>query len=100
MASAHGAGLMLVPILLAQPMAGMPHPMPSGMQAVHLNSSTIALAVLVHTLSLLFVAGALAVFFNETYEKLGLSLLKHTWLNFDRLWAIALILAGFIALLM
>ncbi len=54
---------MLVPILLAQPMAGMPHPMPSGMQAVHLNSSTIALAVLVHTLSLLFAAGALAVFF-------------------------------------
>jgi hypothetical protein len=100
MASAHGAGLMLVPILLAQPMTGMTHPTTSGMTAVHLNVSTIALAVLVHTLSLLFVAGALAVFFYETYEKLGLSLLKHTWLNFDRLWAIALILAGFIALLM
>jgi hypothetical protein len=100
MASAHGAGLMLVPILLAQPMAGMTHTLTSGIPAVHLNASTIALAVLVHTLSLLLVAGALAVFFYETYEKLGLSLLKHTWLNFDRLWAIALILAGFIALLM
>ena len=81
-------------------MAGMTHPMSAGMPAVHLSVATIALAVLVHTLSLLFVAGALAVFFYETYEKLGLSLLKHTWLNFDRLWAIALILAGFIALLM
>lgn len=100
MASAHGAGLMLLPVLLAQPMPGMTHTMTSGMPTgdMHLSASTITLAVLIHTLSLLLVAGILAVFFYETYEKLGLSLLKRTWLNFDLLWAMALIIAGFIAL--
>jgi hypothetical protein len=103
MASAHGAGLMLVPVLLTQPMAGMTHTMPTHsmpMTSVHLSVSTIVLAVLLHTLALLVVAGSLAVFFYEAYEKLGLSLLKRTWFNFDLLWAIALILAGCIALLM
>jgi hypothetical protein len=102
MASAHGAGLMLVPVLLAQPMAGMTHSMTNAMPATnaHLSAATIMLAVLIHTLSLLLVAGILAIFFYETYEKLGLSLLKRTWLNFDMLWAIALIVAGFIALLL
>src|SRR6202522_3537677 len=102
MASAHGAGLMLVPILLAEPMPGMGHPLPSAGPPtnVHLNAATIALAVLVHTLSLLLVSGFLAIFFYETYEKLGLTLLKGRWFNFDLLWAIALIIAGFIALIM
>jgi hypothetical protein len=102
MASAHGAGLMLVPILLAEPMPGMGHPLPSAGPPtnVHLDAATIALAVLVHTLSLLLVSGFLAIFFYETYEKLGLTLLKGRWFNFDLLWAIALIIAGFIALLM
>jgi hypothetical protein len=100
MASAHGAGLMLVPVLLAQPMHSMTPPMTSAAAAsnVHLNASTIALAVLVHTLSLLLVAGLLAVFFYETYEKLGLTLLKRTWFNFDLLWALALIASGLITL--
>ena len=34
-------------------------------------------------------------FFFESYEKVGLKLLRHTWLNFDPLWAIALLVAGF-----
>jgi hypothetical protein len=35
-----------------------------------------------------------AVAFFETYEKAGLRLLRHTWLNFDLLWAVALVVAG------
>jgi hypothetical protein len=102
MASAHGAGLMLVPVLLAQPVAGITHHMTSGLPAssVYLSASAIALAVFIHTVSLLLVAGILAFFFYETYQKFGLSLLKRTWLNFDLMWAIALIIAGLIALLM
>jgi hypothetical protein len=96
MASAHGAGLMLLPILMAQPMSGMTHNMAGGMAVMpsSLSASTIGFAVLVHTASMLAVAGTLAIAFFETYEKVGLRLLRHTWLNFDLLWAIALLVAG------
>jgi hypothetical protein len=99
MASAHGAGLMLLPILMAQPMSAMAHHMAGGMPLMHTSSNapsltTIGLAVLIHTASMLAVAGVLATLFFETYEKVGLRLLRHTWLNFDLLWAIALLVAG------
>jgi hypothetical protein len=101
MASAHGAGLMVIPVLLAQPMPGMKHNMAGAMPAASqsLSNTTLALAVLVHTASMLIVAGILAVLFFESYEKLGLRLLRHTWINFDLLWAVALLVAGFVALL-
>jgi hypothetical protein len=96
MASAHGAGLMLLPILMAQPMSGMTHNMAGGMAVMpsSLSASAIGFAVLVHTASMLVVAGTLAIAFFETYEKVGLRLLRHTWLNFDLVWAIALLVAG------
>jgi hypothetical protein len=101
MASAHGAGLMLLPVLMAQPMSGkthsmMTHTMTGGTNGIPtlLSASEIGLAVLIHTASMLAVAGILAIVFFETYEKVGLRLLRHTWLNFDLLWAIALLAAG------
>jgi hypothetical protein len=103
MASAHGAGLMLLPILMAQPMSAMTHHMAGGMPLMPSSSNavsltTIGLAVLIHTASMLAVAGVLATLFFETYEKVGLRLLRHTWLNFDLLWAIALLVAGCVVL--
>ncbi len=100
MASAHGAGLMLLPVLMAQPMSGMTHSMAGGMAAMpsSLSASAIGFAVLLHTASMLAVAGILAILFFETYEKVGLRLLRHTWLNFDLLWAIALLVAGCVVL--
>jgi len=101
MASAHGAGLMVVPVLLAQPMIGMTHTMvatwPGNLPP--LAMSLIVLAVLVHTAALLIVAGVLAVLFFESYEKVGLKLLRHTWLNFDLIWAFALLIAALAILL-
>jgi hypothetical protein len=106
MASAHGAGLMLLPVLMAQPMSGMTLSMaggtsviPSSLSASSLTATTIGFAVLVHTASMLAVAGILAMAFFETYEKVGLRLLRHTWLNFDLVWAIALLVAGCVVLL-
>jgi len=97
MASAHGAGLMLMPVLLSQPMRAMP----PGMTMAHesLPASVIVLAVLIHTASMLAIAGVLALFFFETYEKLGLRLLQRAWFNFDLLWAVALLVAAFATLL-
>jgi hypothetical protein len=101
MASAHGAGLMLLPVLMAQPMQGMTHGMAGGTSVIpsSLSASAIGFAVLIHTTSMLTVAGILALAFFETYEKVGLRLLRHTWLNFDLLWAIALLVAGCVVLL-
>jgi hypothetical protein len=100
MASAHGAGLMLLPVLMAQPMAGMTHRMAGGSSVLpsSLGASAIGFAVLIHTASMLAVAGILAIVFFETYEKVGLRLLRHTWLNFDLVWAIALLVAGCVVL--
>ena len=100
MASAHGAGLMLLPVLMAQPMSGMTHSMAGGMVAMpsSLSASAIVFAVLLHTASMLAVAGILAILFFETYERVGLQLLRHTWLNFDLAWAIALLVAGCVVL--
>jgi hypothetical protein len=101
MASAHGAGLMLAPVLLTQPMLGMEHPM-HGVHAIPASvpPAVLALAVVFHTLGLLLVAGALALLFYQSYEKFGLAMLQHTWFNFDLLWAITLLIAAVLALVL
>jgi hypothetical protein len=102
MSSAHGAGLMLMPVLMAHPTMGMHHDM-AGMMSTSfpaLSMKAILLAVLVHTVAMLIVAGILAIAFFESYERSGLNLLRHAWFNFDLLWALALIVAAFAALVM
>ena len=102
MATAHGAGLMLAPILLAQPMQGMSHmshSMGSAASATGVTLGVLGLAVLVHTLGLLLVAGSLALVVYQSYETSGLRLLQGAWFNFDLLWAVALFVAGIAALL-
>jgi hypothetical protein len=101
MAAAHGAGLMLAPILLAQPMAGMNHSVHGGAPAVAgLSARVLGLAVVVHTLGLLLISGTLALVVYQSYETSGLRLLQRAWFNFDLLWAIALFVAGIAALLL
>ncbi len=90
MASVHGAGLMLVPVVLAHPMKRMQHSMDGG----YTSGFTGIAVVVVHTLSLVVVAGALAILFYQFYERWGLGLLRHAWFNFDLLWAFALLIAG------
>ncbi len=97
MASAHGAGLMLVPVLLglspAEPVQGG-----HGAHAAHAGSATVLTglaAVGLHTLAMFAVMGAIAI---VVYEKLGVMILKRTWFNVDLLWAAALVGAGAITL--
>lgn len=111
MASAHGAGLMLVPILLggaggrAEPMhgmGGMPgmqghagHSLPPDQAAVFATPLAWLGAVAVHSLGHLLVAAALALL---VYEKLGLAFLRSAWFNIDLVWGIALVLCGVLIL--
>jgi hypothetical protein len=99
MATAHGAGLMLAPILLAPPMPGMSHSLRSSASSVAaLGREVLGLAVVVHTLGLLLVAGTLSLAAYQSYETSGLRLLQRAWFNFDLLWAVALLVAGVAAL--
>jgi hypothetical protein len=111
MASAHGAGFMLLPILLK--MSSLNAAADAGASAHHLHALGFAgassarpwfvepwpasIALLVHTLGYLLVTGLIAF---VVYEKLGLEVLRKTWVNLDLIWAAALIAtAGFTLLI-
>jgi len=95
MASAHGAGLMVLPVLFqmgsGDTMAGAPVSMHHVHMAAMGGSATNLSAVLVHTLGYLVVTGFVAW---VVYEKLGLALLRKAWLNLDLVWAVALVVTG------
>ncbi|HKH48393.1 MAG TPA: hypothetical protein VKM72_27340 [Thermoanaerobaculia bacterium] len=103
MASAHGAGLMLVPVLLGWSQGHDGH---HGSHTGSLTPQQIIAAldplrwlaaVLVHTLGHLLVATLIALL---VYEKLGLALLQRAWFNLDLLWVIALMLSGVLILIL
>jgi hypothetical protein len=88
MASAHGAGLMVVPVFLR--MTVMAAPEHHSMLAT--GTPPVAfLATGLHTLSYLIVTAVIAVL---VFEKLGLGLLRKAWFNLDYLWAAALCSTG------
>jgi hypothetical protein len=102
MSTAHGAGLMLAPIVLRLPAAAHPqHAHSVLMGAIDpssgLSSGGIVLPVAVHSLGYLLVTGILAIL---VYEKLGVSILGRAWLNLDLLWACALLGIGLLSLLL
>ena len=101
MASAHGAGLMVLPILLqispAAHSAGGHAATHETHAAVMGGTATNLLAVGVHTAGYLVVTGIIAWL---VYEKLGLALLRKAWLNLDLIWCFALIVTGVFLLMM
>lgn len=87
MATAHGAGLMLVPVLIPLCLAATP-----AKEITAAGSLPVSLAAIgVHTLAMLAVTGSIAI---VVYEWLGLGFLRRGWINFDRLWTGALVGAG------
>jgi hypothetical protein len=97
MSSAHGAGLMLLPFVVAgrgNVTGAMAMPMP-GPEATHGALFTGWLMVGVHTLGYVLTATAIALL---VYTKIGVRFLRTGWVNLDLVWAAALILTGLIAL--
>jgi len=97
MASAHGAGLMVLPVLLnSSTVEAQSH------MAGHSHTSSVAsplagmLATGIHTIGYLGVTGLVAWAF---YRKLGLALLRKTWFNFNLVWGAALVATGLFTLL-
>ena len=96
MASAHGAGLMLMPVLLGNRTPSLHHAMDVSMHGgvSALSVTVVLLAVVVHTMAMLTIATILALLCFELYDKYGLTVLRRAWLNFDFLWALALLIAA------
>ncbi|MBR9989033.1 MAG: hypothetical protein KFH98_04710 [Gemmatimonadetes bacterium] len=91
MASAHGAGLMVLPFVMpaaATAGAAAGHEAHMAHAGVMAGEITGLAAAGVHTASYLMVTGILAV---VVYERVGLRMLRTAWINLDVLWAIALI---------
>jgi len=100
MSSAHGAGLMLVPVLLqchprSSLSVGPLHGLSSASfvtQVTHIGDPGFFVAAVgTHTLGLLAAAGAIALI---VYEKAGLALLRRAWVNLELVWSLALVGAG------
>jgi hypothetical protein len=98
MATAHGAGLMLLPVLLgggtveaADHMAGHHH------TSAAASPLAALLATAVHTIAYLAVTGLIAW---VVYSKVGLAILRKAWLNLNQAWAAALVVTSVVTLLM
>lgn len=95
MATSHGAGLMLAPIILnleeegADATADLSHH--TGLLDITDTAAAWGIGLATHTVAMLAVLLVIAV---VVYKKLGLAFLRRGWLNVDLLWSAALILAG------
>lgn len=96
MASAHGAGIMVLPFVMpAQATVAAVSHEHAG-HVVSASASLAALAVGLHTLAYF---GVMVLAAWVVYRKLGLGLLRKAWFNVDWLWAGALIVTGVVVLL-
>src|SRR5215207_1315960 len=107
MSTAHGAGLMIAPLILTMALPCVDADMSSMAMAGDHNHMAhagvamgadlgIVLGILMHTLAMLAVMALVAWF---VYKRFGLKILRSHWINFDLIWAAALIIAGAVALL-
>jgi hypothetical protein len=91
MATAHGAGLMLLPVLIPLCLS------PSVAKDIGPEASftTMLAAVGIHTAAMLVVTGVIAILI---YEWVGVAILRSAWVNLDVVWVIALGATGAILL--
>jgi hypothetical protein len=94
MSTAHGAGLMLFPLLVHAPAGGTAGHVLAEV-AVDGGAGADLAAMAVHTASMLVVMGAVAV---VVYERLGVAILRRAWINLDVVWSVAIVGAGLLAL--
>jgi hypothetical protein len=111
MATAHGAGLMVAPVLIgagaassaqADQMPGMhmTSPVMHDHELLHVQSASLslpgsALGLLLHVTAMVLVMGVVAV---VVYDRLGVRVLRRAWVNTEWLWAGAFVLAGVVTL--
>lgn len=88
MSSAHGAGLMLAPVLLGLPVYAAYH-------SLRELSAQAAAAASLHVAAMVLVMGVVSLL---VYEKLGLRVLRRGWFNLDLGWSAVLVASGVVTL--
>lgn len=100
MSSAHGAGLIIAPVLIgtgppeAHAHGGEAHGVEHG-EVFAMTLPEMALALTLHVGMMLAVMGLVAL---VVYERLGLAVLRRAWLNTDHVWAATFVFAGAVTL--
>ena len=97
MSSAHGAGLMVAPVLIG---AGVTNASASDhvIQAAGGSGAallTSAFGLVLHVAAMVAVMGFVALL---VYDKYGVAILRKAWINLDGVWAAAFVLAGVLTL--
>ena len=99
MSTAHGAGLMVAPVLIGlQGRVDGGHARAHDQADLSLLGGSLgsgAIGILLHVVAMLTVMGIVSVL---VYDRLGLRVLRSAWINTDRLWAGAFVLAAGITL--
>lgn len=97
MSTAHGAGLMVAPILIgsgAAEASAHDHAL-NDLKLETLSIPQTAAAVTLHVAAMLLVMAAVSTL---VYRKLGVTVLRRAWINSDQVWAAAFVMAGAITL--
>jgi hypothetical protein len=93
MSSAHGAGLMVAPVLIGAGVAdASPHD--HALEAAGGDGAallTSALGLVLHVGAMVAVMGFVALL---VYDRFGVAILRKAWINLDGVWAAAFIVAG------
>lgn len=98
MASAHGAGLMVVPFALgfSEPVSAASAGHVAHLPTPDANTTTAgAVALAIHTGSYFAVMAAVAWI---VYSNVGLAFLRTAWFDMDRVWACSLLITGSVVL--
>jgi hypothetical protein len=93
MATAHGAGLMVVPVFMGVSLSSAEH-------AHHMQGSGAGAAVLatgLHAMGYLAVTAILSVL---VFDWLGVGILRRAWINLDVIWSAALIATGVLTIVL
>jgi hypothetical protein len=102
MATAHGAGLMVLPLVLGSPGHATPAAH-AGHTGGMLLAGVAGVSLPALSAALLHSAGYLAATMLAAvlvYEKLGVGILRRAWVNVDLVWAGALIGTGVLTVLL
>lgn len=89
--SAHGAGLMLLPVLATEALPAAGGHAGHALAAPAAGALTGLAAAGVHTVAMIAVQAICAL---VVYEFVGVGILRRAWFNVDRLWAAVMVAAG------
>jgi hypothetical protein len=98
MSTAHGAGLMVAPVLIGLDAPGDEHARTHDAADLSLLGGSLgtgAVGIVLHVAAMFVVMGVVAV---VVYDRVGLRVLRSAWVNTDAVWASAFVLAGLITI--